>query len=75
MKSDGLKPFLPLIPTSEATAVPARLIWEALGRVGTVATVKAKLNALVKAGAIEKRHAPSSTASVVSVYFRMPETP
>lgn len=61
-----------LVPIGEENAVPARMIWEALGRVGTVGTVKTKLNNLVKAGAIEKRHAPSQSASIVSVYFRKP---
>ena len=55
LKGDRLKALLPLVPTGEANAVPARLIWEALGRVGTIGTLKTKLNEMAKAGVIEKR--------------------
>jgi hypothetical protein len=59
-----------LVPIGEENAVPASLIWEAQDRLWTTGTLKTKLNNMVKAGEIEKKYTQSSTASVVSVYFR-----
>ena len=62
-----------LVPIGEDNAVPASLIWQAQDRLWTTASVKTKLNNMVKAGEIEKKYPRSNTAGVVSVYFRKPE--
>ena len=67
MEESGL---LYLIPVGKENAVPARLVWEAQGRLWTVARIENRLNDLVKSGQIERTYVSSATRSVKSVYFR-----
>jgi hypothetical protein len=65
-----------LVPIGEENAVPARWIWQAHGRLWTVATIKNRLNSLVKAGQIEcSPSARRGNLIGTSVYFRKPALP
>ena len=59
-----------LVPIGEGNATTARLIWQCID-LGTVATVKLKLNTMVAQGLIERKRLPTWSAET-NFYFKKP---
>ena len=68
-------PLLELIPIGEQNAASVKMVWEAQGRMWTVAAIKGRLNSMVKAGKIERKYVPCKIdSSSMGVYFRKTAT-
>ena len=66
-------PLFDLIPNGEKIAVPAKALWEAQARMWSVASIKGRLNKMIKAGEIERRYVSSKlNGGTRGVYFRKP---